>query len=38
MNIDDITTVGVCGAGSMGAGIAQVAAQAGYQGKSSRRQ
>jgi 3-hydroxybutyryl-CoA dehydrogenase len=30
MNIDDITTVGVCGAGSMGAGIAQVAAQAGY--------
>ena len=28
MNIDDITTVGVCGAGSMGAGIAQVAAQA----------
>lgn len=33
MNIDDITTVGVCGAGSMGAGIAQVAAQAGYQVK-----
>jgi 3-hydroxybutyryl-CoA dehydrogenase len=30
MNIEDITTVGVCGAGSMGAGIAQVAAQAGF--------
>lgn len=30
MNIDDIKTVGVCGAGSMGAGIAQVAAQAGF--------
>jgi len=33
MNINDITTVGVCGAGSMGAGIAQVAAQAGFQVK-----
>ena len=33
MNIDEITTVGVCGAGSMGAGIAQVAAQAGLQVK-----
>ena len=31
MNIEDINTVGVCGAGSMGAGIAQVAAQAGFQ-------
>lgn len=30
MTIDDIKTVGVCGAGSMGAGIAQVAAQAGF--------
>ena len=33
MTIDDIKTVGVCGAGSMGAGIAQVAAQAGFQVK-----
>lgn len=33
MAIEDITTVGVCGAGSMGAGIAQVAAQAGFQVK-----
>jgi 3-hydroxybutyryl-CoA dehydrogenase len=33
MNIEEITTVGVCGAGSMGAGIAQVAAQAGFQVK-----
>jgi 3-hydroxybutyryl-CoA dehydrogenase len=33
MSIDTITTVGVCGAGSMGAGIAQVAAQAGFQVK-----
>ncbi|MBI5485410.1 MAG: 3-hydroxyacyl-CoA dehydrogenase family protein [Deltaproteobacteria bacterium] len=33
MTIEDITTVGVCGAGSMGAGIAQVAAQAGFQVK-----
>ena len=31
MSIENITTVGVCGAGSMGAGIAQVAAQAGFQ-------
>ncbi|MBI2355056.1 MAG: 3-hydroxybutyryl-CoA dehydrogenase [Deltaproteobacteria bacterium] len=31
MTIDDIKTVGVAGAGSMGAGIAQVAAQAGFQ-------
>jgi 3-hydroxybutyryl-CoA dehydrogenase len=31
MNIDDVKVVGVAGAGSMGAGIAQVAAQAGYQ-------
>jgi 3-hydroxybutyryl-CoA dehydrogenase len=28
---DDITTIGVVGAGTMGAGIAQVAAQAGYE-------
>jgi 3-hydroxybutyryl-CoA dehydrogenase len=33
MNIDDIKIVGVAGAGSMGAGIAQVAAQAGFQVK-----
>ena len=33
MSIDDIKTVGVAGAGSMGAGIAQVAAQAGFQVK-----
>ncbi|MDD5284632.1 MAG: 3-hydroxyacyl-CoA dehydrogenase NAD-binding domain-containing protein [Desulfuromonadaceae bacterium] len=30
MAIEDITTVGVCGAGSMGAGITQIAAQAGF--------
>jgi 3-hydroxybutyryl-CoA dehydrogenase len=33
MKIEDIRTVGVLGAGSMGAGIAQVAAQAGFQVK-----
>ncbi len=33
MNIENITTVGVCGAGSMGAGIVQTAAQAGFQVK-----
>ena len=33
MTIEEITTVGVCGAGSMGVGIAQVAAQAGFQVK-----
>ena len=33
MNIDDIKTVGMAGAGSMGAGIAQVAAMAGFQVK-----
>lgn len=33
MNIDDIKTVGVAGAGSMGAGIAQVAAMAGFRVK-----
>jgi 3-hydroxybutyryl-CoA dehydrogenase len=33
MSIDDIKIVGVAGAGSMGAGIAQVAAQAGFQVK-----
>jgi 3-hydroxybutyryl-CoA dehydrogenase len=33
MNIDDIKTVGMAGAGSMGAGIAQVAAMAGLQVK-----
>ncbi|MCM2358748.1 MAG: 3-hydroxyacyl-CoA dehydrogenase NAD-binding domain-containing protein, partial [Geobacteraceae bacterium] len=33
MNLDDIKTVGMAGAGSMGAGIAQVAAQAGFQVK-----
>ncbi|MEI6205755.1 MAG: 3-hydroxyacyl-CoA dehydrogenase NAD-binding domain-containing protein [Desulfuromonadales bacterium] len=33
MTIDEITTVGVCGAGSMGAGITQIAAQAGFQVK-----
>lgn len=33
MTIDDIKTVGVAGAGSMGAGIAQVAAQAGFKVK-----
>ena len=31
MKIDEIRTVGVAGAGSMGAGIAQVAAQSGFQ-------
>ncbi len=31
MTIEDIKTVGVAGAGSMGAGIVQVAAQAGFQ-------
>ncbi|CAG0965980.1 3-hydroxybutyryl-CoA dehydrogenase [Geobacteraceae bacterium] len=30
MKLDDITTVGMAGAGSMGAGIAQVAAMAGF--------
>jgi len=33
MNIGDIKTVGVVGVGSMGAGIAQVAAQSGFQVK-----
>ncbi|MEK6779994.1 MAG: 3-hydroxyacyl-CoA dehydrogenase family protein, partial [Candidatus Deferrimicrobiota bacterium] len=33
MNIEEIKTVGVAGAGSMGAGIAQVAAQSGFQVK-----
>lgn len=33
MAIENITTVGVCGAGSMGAGITQIAAQAGFQVK-----
>ena len=33
MNIEEIKTIGVAGAGSMGAGIAQVAAQAGFQVK-----
>jgi 3-hydroxybutyryl-CoA dehydrogenase len=33
MTIETITTVGVCGAGSMGAGITQIAAQAGFQVK-----
>ncbi len=33
MNIEEIKTVGVAGAGSMGAGITQVAAQAGFQVK-----
>jgi 3-hydroxybutyryl-CoA dehydrogenase len=33
MNIESITTIGVAGAGSMGAGITQVAAQAGFQVK-----
>src|SRR6266704_2136520 len=31
MKIEDIKTIGVVGAGSMGSGIIQVAAQAGYQ-------
>jgi 3-hydroxybutyryl-CoA dehydrogenase len=30
MNLDDVTTIGVVGAGQMGAGIAQVAAVSGY--------
>jgi 3-hydroxybutyryl-CoA dehydrogenase len=30
MKIDDIKTIGVCGAGTMGSGIAQVCAQSGY--------
>lgn len=33
MTIEEITTVGVCGAGSMGAGIIQTAAQSGFQVK-----
>ena len=33
MNIEDIKTVGIVGAGSMGAGIAQAAAQSGFQVK-----
>jgi 3-hydroxybutyryl-CoA dehydrogenase len=33
MNIESIKTIGVAGAGSMGAGITQVAAQAGFQVK-----
>jgi 3-hydroxybutyryl-CoA dehydrogenase len=33
MNIEDIKTVGVCGAGSMGAGITQIVAQAGFRVK-----
>lgn len=33
MNIEDIKVVGIAGAGSMGAGIAQVAAQAGFKVK-----
>jgi 3-hydroxybutyryl-CoA dehydrogenase len=31
MNVDDVRVVGICGAGSMGAGIAQVCAVGGYQ-------
>lgn len=34
MNIEEFKTVGVCGCGSMGAGIIQVAAQAGFQVKA----
>ncbi|MCL5966054.1 MAG: 3-hydroxyacyl-CoA dehydrogenase family protein [Deltaproteobacteria bacterium] len=34
MNIEDIETVGVAGAGSMGAGIIQVAAQSGFRVKA----
>lgn len=30
LSIDDVQTIGVCGAGTMGAGIAQVAAMAGF--------
>ena len=30
MNVDDIKTIGVCGAGTMGAGIVQLAAQSGF--------
>jgi 3-hydroxybutyryl-CoA dehydrogenase len=33
MTIEDITTIGVCGAGSMGVGITQIAAQAGLKVK-----
>jgi 3-hydroxybutyryl-CoA dehydrogenase len=31
MKLDDVRVVGICGAGSMGAGIAQICAVAGYQ-------
>ena len=34
MNVEEIRTVGVVGAGSMGAGIIQVAAQAGFEVKA----
>jgi 3-hydroxybutyryl-CoA dehydrogenase len=34
MNIEEIKSIGVCGCGSMGAGIIQVAAQAGFQVKA----
>lgn len=30
MKVDDVKTIGVCGAGTMGAGIAQLAAQSGF--------
>ena len=33
MTIEDITIIGVCGAGSMGVGITQIAAQAGFKVK-----
>lgn len=33
MKVEDIKTIGVCGAGTMGAGIAQLAAQSGFQVK-----
>ncbi len=33
MTIEDISTIGVCGAGSMGVGITQIAAQAGFKVK-----